>query len=114
MKSLFYFLVLAAACGIAGAPRNALGFEFAQGVIVDALHSVVYMMGPEGRTDAVNLSTGEVIATSTLAAKPLLLYNDVLLAEAENKSEMLRVTGLTIKDLKPKFEVDLALPSQVL
>jgi hypothetical protein len=77
MNSLFYFLVLAAACGIAGAPRNALGFEFAQGVIVDALDSIVYTMGPEGRTDAANLSTGEVIATSTLAVKPLLLYISV-------------------------------------
>jgi hypothetical protein len=42
------------------------------------------------------------------------VYNDVLLAEAQNKREVLRVNGLTIKDLKQKFEVDLALPNQVL
>src|SRR5215472_13659020 len=113
MKSLFCLLALAATCGIAGAPRNALGFEFAQEAVVDALHSIVYMIGPGGRIDAVNLSTGDVIATSVRAAKPLLLYDDVLLAEAKDKIDVLSVTGLTAKNLKAKFEIDLPLPSRV-
>ena len=71
MKSLFSFLILTAACGIADAPCKALAFEFAQGVIVDAMHSVVYMVNSEAGIDAVTLSNGEVIATSARGAKPL-------------------------------------------
>src|SRR4051794_20513062 len=108
-------MVLAAACGIAGAAGNAMAFEFTQGVIVDLTRSVVYMMSPGGRIDAVNLSAGEVTATSTRGAKPLLLYDDVLLAQAEAKDrvDVLRLVGLAAKDLKPKFEVNVPLPSQI-
>jgi hypothetical protein len=113
MKSLIPLLVLTAAWGIADAPCNALAFEFAQGVIVDALHSVVYMMNSEGRTDAVNLSAGEPIATSARATKPLLLYDGVLLTEAKDQINMLSIVGLNTKDLEPKFELRLPLPSQV-
>jgi hypothetical protein len=113
MKSLFSYLVLAAACGIAIAPRNALGFEFAQGVIVDIARSVAYMVNSEGRIDAVNLSDGEVIATSTRGAKPLLLYDDVLLAEGKDQIDALRVVGLSTGDLKQKFAVDLTLSNRV-
>jgi len=112
MKS-FCLLGLAVACGIVGAPRNALGFEFAQGVIVDTLHSIVYMMNPERSIDAVRLSAGEVIATSTREAKPLLVYDDVVLAAHKAETDLLSVFGLTTKDLRSKFRVDLSLPSQV-
>jgi hypothetical protein len=113
MKSLFSFLVLAAACGITNTPRNALGFEFAQGVIVDPLHSVVYMMNPESSIDAVSLSGGEVIANSVGGAKPLLLYDGILLAQDKAPVDVLRVVGLTAKDLRPTFHLDLPLPEQV-
>jgi hypothetical protein len=82
-------------------------------VIVDALHSVVYMSNAEARIDAVSLFDGKGIATSTGRANPLLLYNDVLLAAAEDGIDALNVVGLTAKDLKPKFEVGLPLPSRV-
>jgi hypothetical protein len=113
MKSPFSLLVLAVGCGIIGAPRNALGFEFAQGVIVDTLQSIVYMMNPERSIDAVSLSAGEVIATSGRGAKPLLVYDDVVLAEDKTQADLLSIFGLNAKDLKPRFQVDLPLPSQV-
>jgi len=112
MKS-FCLLVLAVACGIVGAQRNALGFEFAQGVIVDTLHSIVYMMNPERSIDAVSLSAGEVIATSGRGAKPLLVYDNVLLATDETQTDLLSIFGLNTKDLKPRFHVDLPLPNLV-
>jgi hypothetical protein len=112
MKSLYSLLMLTAACGIAHASPDARAFEFAQGVIVDALHSVVYMSNAEARIDAVSLSNGEAIATSARRAKPLLLYDDVLLASAQERSDALRVVGLTAKDLKPKFELELPLPDR--
>jgi hypothetical protein len=113
MKSLFSFLMAAVACGIADAPRNAQAFEFAHGVIVDIARSVAYMVNSKGAIDAVNLSDGEVIAASTREAKPLLLYDDILLAEAKDQIDVLRVVGLGTVDLKPKFAVDLTLPNRV-
>ena len=89
MKSWVCLLVLTAACGITHATANARAFEFGQGVIVDALHSVVYMSNSEARIDAVSLSNGAVIATSTRGAKPLLLRDDVLLAAARNEATRL-------------------------
>ncbi len=113
MKSFCSLLVLMAACGITLAAPNARAFEFAQGVIVDALHSVVYMSNAEARIDAVSLVDSKVIATSTRRANPLLLYNTVLLTAAQDRINALSVVGLTTKDLTPKFEVELPLPSRV-
>jgi hypothetical protein len=113
LKSFYPLLVLMAACGSTHAAPNARAFEFAQGVIIDALHSVVYMSNAEAGIDAVSLFDGKLIATSTRGAKPLLLYNDVLLAAAQDRIGTLSVVGLTTKDLKPKFEVELPLPSRV-
>jgi hypothetical protein len=109
----FSLLILTAACGIAHASTSARAFEFSQGVIVDALLSIVYMSNSEAGIDAFKLSNGEVIATSTHGTKPLLLYDDVLLAEAKDKIDVLSIVGLTTKDLKPKFAVDLSLPDQI-
>jgi hypothetical protein len=111
MRWWYSLLVLSAACGITHAAPNARPFEFAQGVIVDALQTVVYMLNSQARIDAVSLSNGEVIATATREA--LLLYDDVLLAAAQDRSDTLSVVGLTTKDLRPKFELELPLPSRI-
>lgn len=113
MRSFSSLLVLMAAVGVTLAAPNARAFEFAQGVIVDALHSVVHMSNAESRIDAVSLVDGKVIATSTRGAKPLLLYHDVLLAAAQDRIDTLSVVGLTTKDLKARFELELPLPDKV-
>jgi hypothetical protein len=112
MKSFYSLLVLTAACGITHASSNARAFEFAQGVVVDAVHSVIYMWNAEARIDAISLSNSELIATSARRAKPLLLYDDVLLAAAQERSDGLRIVGLTAKGLQPKFELELPLPDR--
>src|SRR5262249_56949743 len=104
MKS-YSLLAAMAVCGITHAAPNVHAFEFAQGVIVDALHSVVYMSNAEARIDAVSLSDGKVIATSARGTRPLLLYSNVLLAAAQGRSDTLSIVGLTAKDLTPKFEL---------
>jgi hypothetical protein len=95
------------------ASQGALAFEFAQGVIVDPARSLVYVMGPEGGIDAVALSGGAVLATTTRAAKPLLLYDDTSLGQAEGKDGVLTLVGLKSNDLEPAFTVDVPLPSGV-
>jgi hypothetical protein len=95
--------------------RNALAFEFAQAAVVDSERAKAYLMAPETRIDEIDLSSGEILATSTRGAKPLLLYHNVLLTQAEprEQSERLRLVGLDSKDLNATFEVDLPLPAGV-
>ena len=95
------------------AVQGALAFEFAQGVIVNPKASSVYLMNPAGGIDVVSLSDGAVIATTTRAAKPLLLYDETLLAQAEEQESVLSLAGLKANDLKPAFTVDVSLPSGV-
>jgi hypothetical protein len=113
MKWLFIFPALIAASSVVMASQSSLAFELAQGVIVDGKGSVVYLMNPEGGIDAVDLSGGAVLATTTRGAKPLLLYGDALLAQAEGKDGVLSLVSLSTKDLKPAFTVDVPLPSGI-
>jgi hypothetical protein len=115
MRQLLPPLALIGACIIVDASRNALAFEFAQAVVVDSEKSVAYVMAPEARIDEVDLSSGQILATSTRGAKPLLLFHSVLLAQAEphEQSEKLRLVGLNSKDLTVAFEVDVPLPAGV-
>jgi hypothetical protein len=71
------------------------------------------MLNSQAGVDAVSLFNGEVIATSPRRAKPLLLCDDVLLAAAQGRNDTLSIVGLTTKDLKPKFELELPFPSRV-
>jgi hypothetical protein len=95
------------------AAHSALAFEFAQGVIVDPARALVYVMNPGGGIDAVALSGGAVLATTARAAKPLLLYDGTLLAQAKGKDGVLSLAGLRAKDLEPEFTVDVPLPSGI-
>jgi hypothetical protein len=96
MKWFFIFPALIAASWVVMASQSALAFGLAQGVIVNGKGSVVYLMNPEGGIDAVNLSGGAVLATTTRGAKPLLLYGDALLAQAEGKDGVFSLVGLSM------------------
>jgi hypothetical protein len=113
MRQLLLPLALIGACITVNAPRNALAFEFAQAAVVDSEKSVAYLMAPGARIDEVDLSSGQILATSTRAAKPLLLNDSLLLAQAEprEQSEKLRLVGLDSKDLAVSFELDVPLPA---
>jgi hypothetical protein len=103
--------MLTVACQVTQVSATENAFEFVQGVVVGTQRSVVYMSNSQAKIDAVRLVSGEVIATSTDEARPLLLYDDVLLA-AQDRVDTLRVVALTT-DLKPKFALDLPLPNRV-
>jgi hypothetical protein len=107
--------VLIGACIIVDTSRNALAFVFAQAAVVDPEKSVAYLMAPEARIDEVDLSSGQILATSTRAAKPLLLHDTLLLAQAEphEQSEKLRLVRLDAKDLTVSFELDVPRPAGV-
>lgn len=61
----------------------AQSFELINGVIVDPGSSVIYLMNPERGIDAIEVASGKLIWRSTTAAKPLLLFDDRLVAQAE-------------------------------
>jgi hypothetical protein len=92
-----------------------MAFEFAQSVVVDPERARAYLMAPEARIDEIDLSSGEVLATSPQASRPLLLFDDLLLAQAEplEQSESLNLVELNAKDLTVNFGTDIPLPSGV-
>jgi hypothetical protein len=60
--------------------RSALAFEFAQAAVVDPQKLLAYLMAPGSSIDEIDLSSGQILAESTRGARPLLLYNSILLA----------------------------------
>ncbi len=61
--------------------RSAAAFELVPGVLVG--DGVVYSMNPDGGIDALAAGTGELLWSSSRAAKPLALYAGVLIAQPE-------------------------------
>jgi hypothetical protein len=115
MRLLLLSIALIGASILVDTSRSALAFEFAQGAVVDPEKPRAYLMAPEARIDEVDLSSGQVLATSTPGARPLLLYNSTLLAQAEphEQSESLNLVGLNAKDLTVRFEADVPLSPDV-
>src|ERR1700730_18576551 len=102
MKWPTIFLAIPVISLLAGTSRGASAFEFAQGVIVDPRRAAVYIMNPEGGIDAVDLTSGKVMATSQRGSRPLFIYDDALLAQADVKerSGLLSLIGLGLKNLQ--------------
>ncbi len=75
-------------------------FEFRAGVIVNSKQSTVYLMNLQRGIDAVNLSSGKLLWSTTKAAKPLLLHGHLLVAQAESAapSNILRIVVLNTQD----------------
>jgi hypothetical protein len=115
MRLLLPLLALIGACIVVDPTRYPLAFEFAQAAVVDPEKPLAYLMAPESRIDKVDLSSGGILATGTQGARPLLLYNSIVLAQAEphEQSQSLKLVGLNAKDLSVGFETDVPLPSGV-
>ncbi len=81
----FLFPVLAAAVPITlmaeASRRSADASDLRVGVIVDPSGSAVYSMNPDGGIDAVSPSTGELLWSTSEAARPLALHGDRLIAQ---------------------------------
>ena len=75
-------------------------FEFRSGVIVNSNGPTVYLMNLKRGIDAVDLSSGTLLWSTTNAAKPLLLYGRQLVAQAEPAvpGNRLRIVVLDTQD----------------
>jgi hypothetical protein len=58
-------------------------FEFRPGIIVDEDRARVYLMNPEGGIDAVDLASGHLLWTTAQAAKPIIMAEDLLIAQVD-------------------------------
>lgn len=84
------------------------------GVVVDSASGAAYVMSPRGGVDALELATGNVIWNSRDAAKPLLIKDGKLLAQARpGKDGELVVVALDAKAGKPAGRVDIEIPGFV-
>jgi hypothetical protein len=91
-------------------------FEFRAGVIVNSNQSTVYLMNLQRGIDAIDLSSGKLLWSTTKAAKPLLLHGDRLVAQAESaaSSNLLRIVVLNTQDAgELLFEATVQLPEDV-
>jgi hypothetical protein len=89
------------------------GFQLRTGVIVDAGRGVVFVMNHNRGIDADDLSSGRVLWSTTIAAKPLLEFDDRLVAQAEAHSAgVLPIVVLNSRTGgEPIFEADVPLPA---
>jgi hypothetical protein len=98
---------------LANSGRN---FEFRPGVIVDPERAAIYLMNPERGIDAVDLASGKLHWRTDRAAKPLLRYEERLVAQTEpgDGQQFLRIALLSTRDITAdRLFIDIPLPAGV-
>lgn len=113
---------VAAASAQIGAPspeslrRSEAAFDLVPGVLVDRLGNRIFLMSPERGIDALSLSSGNLDWSSDAAAKPLAIYGDVLIAQADSASASARMEVVLLdanRGGSPLETLALALPAGV-
>jgi hypothetical protein len=87
--ALRFTLAAIGICSFAIAPTTfgqtaAEGFSVAPGVLVDPANGVAYLMTPKRQVEAVTLKDGEVVWSSSAAARPIAIRGDRIIAQAES------------------------------
>lgn len=68
--------------GVSSAAPNSPITSLHDGVVVDAAHGTAYVMSPKGGIDAIELASGNVRWKSETGARPLLVKDGALVAQA--------------------------------
>ncbi len=86
-------------------------FELTPGVVANVERGVLFAMLPSGGMAELSLADGQALWQTTAAAKPLLVHDGRLLAQAEGRPEMLelRVFDLANRENAP-IRIDYRLP----
>jgi hypothetical protein len=97
------FLMFGASRQLSAAPaaisaRSVQAFELNKGVIVDRGRGVVYLMNLEHGIDAAQLDSGKLVWHTSVAAEPLLLFEDRLVAQVET-SPGARILPLSVLNI---------------
>ncbi len=79
------------------------GFRIAPGVLIDAANDVAFLMSPKGQVQAVKLEKGEILWTSSAAARPIALRGERIIAQVEagEADAILTLVALAAADGKP-------------
>ena len=86
------------AASLATAAFAAQGAVLSDGVVVDAVHSIAYVMHPKGGVQAVDLQTGAPLWRSMAAERPLAVTGDLLVAQARpGEHGELRIVTLDLR-----------------
>jgi hypothetical protein len=106
---------LAAAAFAAQGTARIEGAVLSDGVVVDAVHSIAYVMHPKGGVQAVDLEKGVALWRSTAAERPLALAGDLLVAQARpGEHGELRIVALDLRKRgAASSEADLPMPAGV-
>ena len=106
---------LAAAAFAAQRTARIEGAVLSDGVVVDAVHSIAYVMHPNGGVQAVDLEKGVALWRSTAAERPLALAGGLLVAQARpGEHGELRIVALDLRKRgAASSEADLPMPSGV-
>jgi outer membrane protein assembly factor BamB len=100
--------------GISAAQPAGRAAALHDGVVVDLTGGTAYVMSREGGIDAIQLSTGNVIWKSREAAKPLLVKDGVLVAQAAPaKHGELVLATIDARRGVARERVEVAIPSSL-
>lgn len=93
-------------------PGMSVAAALHDGVVIDG--EAAYVMSPKGGIDAIDLATGKVMWKSAEAAKPLLVKDGALLAQARpGKAGKLVVMKLDTRAGVARGRVDVAIPEDI-
>jgi hypothetical protein len=117
----FLFLFLSVFAAAAPVPASAGEqvvpegtFELLPGVVLDRSHPAIYLMRPDQGIDAVDPASGALLWSSREAAKPLLVYGDLLVAQTEpDRADNLGIAFLSRSDGTVRLAMDVPLPEGV-
>src|SRR5262245_40659275 len=120
LRIAIWLIAAAVSCPAPGAnPKMqpvASDFQLCPGVVVDPVRGEAYLMNPQRGIDAIELSSGRLIWSSSAAATPLTLSDQRLVAQAETSGDAhsLRIVVLDTKQAgKVVLEASLPLPRDV-
>jgi len=91
-------------------------YSLKEGVLVDPVNNMIYLMSPQGGLEAVNLTGGVVEWQTEKADKPLALVSDSLFGQVENqtRSNELNITILDVaNEGRQLADKKIALPENV-
>ena len=110
----FLFGLLAPVLASAAGPSPAGVTALHDGVVIDPSGETAYVMGASGGIDALNLASGAVKWTTAAAAKPLMMADGTLLAQAAPgaRGELALVT-VDAGGGSPQRRIEVELPAGV-
>jgi hypothetical protein len=79
-----------------GVEPGTMSFELWPGVVIDPREAAAYLMSPQKGIDRVELSSGRLLWSISSAAKPIAVFDDRLIAQADPHASEFHVLPLVV------------------